>query len=124
MAPKFFAAISSARWRLILHLLGLAVLLAGYSGATLAWRAQDRIDQQNAYLAAHDADSLSPLDSRTGTRQLEVQYGKMGLVAAGLAEWAESLMHGKRLAEVLIVLSSAAAIVCFIAAGHRGKAES
>jgi hypothetical protein len=119
MAPRFFASISPARGRLILHLLGLAVLLAGYSGAALAWRAQGRIDQQNAYLAANDAAQLSTLDSRTGTQQLELQYGKMGVLAAGCAEWIESLAHGRRLAETLVVLSSATAIGCFIAAGRR-----
>jgi len=119
VAPRFFASIAPARVRLILHLFGLAVLLAGYSGAALAWRAQTRIDQENAYLAAHNADSLSPLDSRTGSQQLELQYGKMGLLMAGCAEWVKSLTHGRRLAETLVVLSSAAAIGSFIAAGRR-----
>ena len=100
---------------MILHVLGLAVLLAGYSGAALAWRAQDRMDQENAALAG----PLAPLDSRTSTRQIEVQYGKMGLLMEGATEWAESLTHGKGLAKTLIVLSSAAAIGCFIAAGRR-----
>lgn len=110
---------SPARLRLILHIVGLAVLLAGYSGAALAWRAQERIDRENAILEANDAGSLSPLDSRTGTRQLEVQYGRMGVVMAGVAEWVESMTHGKRLAEILIVISSATTIGCFIAASRR-----
>ncbi len=105
--------------RLILHVLGLAVLLAGYSGAALAWRAQDRIDQENAFLEANNAAQLSPLDSRKDTRQLEQMYGKSGVMAAGWMEWAEGLTHGKGLAKTLVVLSSATAIGCFIAAGRR-----
>ena len=119
MAPGFFASISPARVRLILHLVGLAVLLAGYSGAALAWRAQDRIDRENAFLEAHDAAQLSPLDSRKGSRQLEVYYGKSGALMEGLLEWAEGLTHGKGLAKSLIVLSSVTAIGCFIAAGRK-----
>ncbi len=110
--------------RLILHVLGLAVLLAGYSGAALAWRAQARIDQENAFLEAHDAAQLSPLDSRKDTRQLEEMYGKSGVVMADWMEWAEGLTHGKGLAKTLVVLSSAAAIGCFIAAGHWKESEN
>ena len=119
MASRVFAAISPARWRLILHLLGLAVLLASYSGAALVWRAQTHLDESNASLAANDAAPLSPLDSRTSTRQLDLQYGKMGLLMEGVTEWVESLTHGKGLAKSMIVISSAAAIGCFIAAGRR-----
>jgi hypothetical protein len=104
--------------RVILHVLGLAVLLAGYSGAALAWHAQDRIDRENAFLAANGAAQLSTLDSRKGTRQLEQMYGKTGVMAAGWMEWVESLTHGKGLAKTLVVLSSVTAIGCFIAAGH------
>jgi len=119
MASNFFAAISPRRWRLILHLVGLAVLLAGYSGAALAWRAQVRLDQKNASLTASDGALLSPLDSRTDTRQIEIQYGKMGLLMEGVTEWAENVTHGIGLAKTLVVLSSATAIGCFIAAGRR-----
>jgi len=120
MVPRFFASISPARVRLILNLLGLVILLAGYSGAALVWRAQDRIDQANAGdQAVNDAAPLSPLDSRKDTRQLEVYYGKTGLLMEGWMEWAESLTHGKPLAKTIIVLSSATAIGCFIAASRR-----
>jgi hypothetical protein len=118
MAPSFIASMSAARVALVLRLLGLAVLLAGYTGAGLAWRAQDRIDQENAILQANDVQ-LSPLESRKGSRQVEQMYGKAGLLSASWMDWAESLMRGKGLAKTLIVLSSAAAIGCFIAAGWK-----
>ena len=110
---------SAARAGLALRLLGLAVLLAGYTGAGLAWRAQDSIDRENATLEANDVQ-LSNSDSRKGSRQVEQMYGKEGLLAANWMDWAESLMRGKGLAGTLIVLSSATAIGCFIAAGRWG----
>jgi hypothetical protein len=119
MPPRFFASIAPARVRVILHFVGLAVLLAGYSGAALVWRPLARIDQENADLAANAASPLSPLDSRKDTRQIELYYGKSGLLMEGATEWIESFAHGKRLAETLVVLSSATAIGCFIAAGRR-----
>jgi hypothetical protein len=107
-----------ARFRLILHILGLVILAAGYLGAAVAWRAQDRIDQENAVLEANGGD-LSALDSRSGTQQIEEMYGKTGVVAAGWLEWAEGFTQGKGLAKMLVVLSSAASIGCFIAAGQK-----
>ena len=96
--------------------MGLVILAAGYVGAALAWRAQDRIDQQNAILEANGVEQ-SALDSRSGTQQIEEMYGKTGVVAAGWMEWAEGLTHGRGLAKTLVLLSSAGAIGCFIAAG-------
>jgi hypothetical protein len=103
---------------MILHVLGVVILLAGYSGAVLAWRAQDRIDAENAFLEAHDADQLSTSESRRGSQQMEEMYGKSGVVAAGWVDWFEGLTRGRGLAETLVVLSSGAAIGCFVAAGR------
>jgi hypothetical protein len=108
--------LANLRMCLMLRVLGLALLLAGYAGAGLAWRAQARIDEENAFLEANDAASLSTTDSRKGSQQLEQMYGKGAVVAAGWMEWAESLTRGKGLAKTLIVVSSATAIGCFIAA--------
>jgi hypothetical protein len=119
MASGFLAKISPARLRLILHLIGGVILLAGYSGAALAWWAQVRIDQENAYLAAHGVDLASPLDSRRGSQQLEGQYGKMGLVMEGVGEFVTKWTHGRPLAKAMIALSSVAAIGCFLFAGRR-----
>jgi hypothetical protein len=119
MVPRFLASISPARLRLVLHLLGAVILLAGYSGAALVWRAQDRIDQQNAYLEANGVDINSPLDSRRDTQQLQLQYGAMGLVTEGVREFVARWTHGRPLAKAMIVLSSASAIGCFLVAGRR-----
>lgn len=108
---------TAARMRLILHVAGLVLLLAGYGGAGLAWRAQDRIDEENAALRESGVNDVESLDSRQRTRQLEQYYGKAGVAAASELEWAQGFLHGRGLAKTLVVLSSAAAIGCFVAAG-------
>jgi hypothetical protein len=110
---------SRARVRLILNLAGLVVLLAGYTTAALIWRAQSRVDQANADLAANPAAPVPPLDSKKDARQIEVEYGKSGVLMESFMEWAGSLTHGKNLAKIIIVASSVAAIGCFFMAGRR-----
>ena len=107
----------TSRLRLLLNLAGAIVLLAGYTGAVLVWRAQDRLEQPDA--AAAEAAPLPLLDSRRDSQQVELNFGKSGLLIERALEWLESLTHGRRLAKTLIVLSSAAAIGCFVAAGRR-----
>jgi len=110
--PNLLAWIPPGRWRLVLNVLGLAFLLAGYTAAVLIWRAQD-----NAL--ASDPVLESPLDSRKDSRQIEEMYGKSGLIAEGWAEGLRKLTHGRPLARMLIVVSSVAAIGCFLAGGRR-----
>ena len=119
MVPRFPASIPAAKLRLILHLIGVVILLAGYSSAILVWRAQDRIDQMNADQTANEAAPLRTLDSKKDSRQVEVYYGRTGLLLERWTEWAGSLTHGRPLAKVLIVFSSAAAIGCFLVAGRQ-----
>lgn len=88
----------------------------GYISAALVWRAQghpapDNIDQSIN-------DTLATLDSKKTTRQIEVYYGKGGVFMERVTEFLQSLTHGKRLAETLVVLSSAAAISSFLVAGQ------
>jgi hypothetical protein len=48
-------------------------------------------------------------------------YGKGGMLAASWMDWARGLTRGKGLAKTLVVVSSAAAIGCFVAAGRLGE---
>jgi hypothetical protein len=115
--PEFFRSIPPTRMRLVLRILGLVILLAGYVGAAAAWRMQDRIDRENAILEANGVET-SASDSRSQSRQIESMYGKSGLLADDLMNWIKSLTRGRGLAETLVVLSSATVIICFIVAGH------
>lgn len=102
--------------RLLLNLIGLVILAAGYTAGILVWRAQDRLDDRQI---VDSSAPLAPLDSRKDTRQLQVYYGTSGLVMERMTEWFASLVHGRGLAKTLVVLSSAAAIGCFLAANRR-----
>jgi hypothetical protein len=93
------------------------VLVAGLGSAILIWRAQDRIDRENE--AAQYADpsaALSPLDSRKQIRDVEMYYGKFGV----LSEEAEELLHGKPLAKTIGVISVLAATGLFLVAARLG----
>ena len=61
--------------------LGVVVLLAGLGSAVVIWRAQDRIEREDAAAqAANPNAALSPLDSRRQVREVELYYGKLGVL--------------------------------------------
>jgi hypothetical protein len=112
---RWLHSISFAQLRSALNWVGLAVLLVGLGSAVLIWRAQDRIDRENG--AAEYADPsapLSPLDSRKQVRDVEMYYGKLGV----LVEEAEECLHGKPLAKTIGVISVLAAAGLFLAAAR------
>ena len=114
---RWWQSISFAQLRSGLNWLGVAVLVVGLGSAVLIWRAQDRIDRENA--AAEYADPaapLSPLDSRRQVRDVEMYYGKLGV----LVEEAKELFHGKPLAKTIGVVSVLAAAGLFLVAARLG----
>jgi hypothetical protein len=93
------------------------VLVAGLGSAVLIWRAQDRIDRENeAAESADPAAPLSPLDSRRQVRDVEIYYGKLGV----LMEEGEELLHGKPLAKTIGVVSVLTATGLFLVAARLG----
>ena len=121
MTQNVPTSLPPARKRLLLNLLGVGILLTGYCIALFIWQAQNRLDQQQADLASDPAAPLGALDSKKDTRELEVTYGKSGVLMEGASEWFSRMTHGRPLAKNIIVLSSAAAIACFIWAARRGS---
>ena len=108
-------AISFARLPSTLNWLGVLVLSAGLGSAVLIWRAQDRMDRENeAAQTADPAAPLSPLDSRRQVRDVELYYGKTGV----LMEKADELFHGKPLAKSIAVVSVIAAAGLFLVAAR------
>jgi len=91
------------------------VLVVGLGSAGLIWRAQDRIERQDeAAQAANPADPLSPLDSRKHVRDVEIYYGKTGV----LVEEAGEMLHGKPLAKTIAVVSVMTATGLFLVAAR------
>jgi hypothetical protein len=90
------------------------VLVAGLVSAGLIWRAQDRLDREAEAALADPAAPLSPLDSRRQVRDVEMYYGKLGV----LTEEAEELLHGKPLAKTIGVVSILSATGLFLFAAR------
>src|SRR5579863_7214640 len=87
-----------ARFRSMLTWSGVVILLVGLSSAALVWRAQDRIERESqAAQIANPATPLPPLDSGKHVRDVEIYYGKVGV----LLEKADELFQGKTLAETI-----------------------
>ena len=110
-------SISFSQLRSGLNWLGVVVLVAGLGSAVLIWRAQDRIEREaEAAQSADPSAPLSPLDSRKQVRDVEMYYGKLGV----LAEEAEELLHGKPLAKTIAVVSVLTATGLFLFAARLG----
>ncbi len=110
-------SISFAQLRSRLNWLGVVVLVAGLGSAVLIWRAQDRIEREaEAAQSADPSAPLSPLDSRKQVRDVEMYYGKLGV----LTEEAEELLHGKPLAKTIGVVSVLTAAGLFLFAARLG----
>jgi hypothetical protein len=92
---------------------GVVILLVGLGSSILIWRAQDRIERENeAAQIANPAAPLPPLDSGKHVRDVEIYYGKVGV----LLEKADELIHGKPLAKTIGVVSIVTAIGLFLVA--------
>lgn len=98
---KQLHSISLAQARSALNWLAIGVLVAGLGSAVMIWRARDRLDREAEAAQADPTAPLSPLDSRRQMRDVEVYYGKLGV----LTEEATELLHGKPLAKTIGVLS-------------------
>ena len=108
-------SMSVAQVRRALKGLGVVVLLAGLGSAVVIWRAQDRIEREDAAAqAANPNAALSPLDSRRQVREVELYYGKLGV----LMEEADELLHGKPLAKTIAGVSVIAATGLFLVAAR------
>jgi hypothetical protein len=107
-------SISLAQARSALNWLAVLVLVAGLVSAELIWRAQDRLDREAEAAQADPTAPLSPLDSRRQVRDVEMYYGKLGV----LTEEAEELFHGKPLAKTIGVVSILSATGLFLFAAR------
>lgn len=104
-----FRQISPARIGLALRLLGVLVLLMGLGSAALIWRADDRAAEQ----LTNPAAPLAASDSRKQSREIEIYYGKTGVLMERWREELGDLTHGKPLAKLIAVFTLIAACGCF-----------
>ena len=113
---KLLQANSAANVRLALNLAGMLILLVGLASAVIIWRAHAGEQQTRDEQIINPEAPLTPSDSRKQSREIEIYYGKTGLLFERWSEQAAALFHGKALAKVIAIGSGITAFGCFRAA--------
>jgi hypothetical protein len=108
---------SVGRFRFILVWLATATLVVGLTAAAWTWHAQDLLDRQESTGEPTALDPLAPLDSRKHVREVEIYYGKLGV----LLEESKDLLHGKPLAKGVAFLAIAVSAGLFIVAARLAR---
>ena len=114
--PHVLRSASATQVRLALRYSGLFILTIGCVAAFMIWAANhnprdgidERINNPNGPLAA--------TDSRKASRDIEMYYGKTGLLMERWREDLGSLGHGKRLAILILVGVALTSAGCFLVA--------
>lgn len=106
-----------------IRFLGVVVLLVGLVSAVLIYRSGEVLstqpDRRASHTAYEDRDfNLSLEDSKKATREMEIYYGKLGLVFVKGSGWLEKLKQPKPMAVSIAILSTLAASGCFVAANR------
>jgi|SRR5579872_6126719 len=112
---KRLPPISPNQLRTALNYFGALVLVVGFISAALVWRASERSPEAgDERLSA--TGPLAASDSRKQSREIEIYYGKTGLLMERWREGMEGLSHGKPLAKLIVVVSSITGVGCFLLA--------
>src|SRR5579864_5962782 len=95
--PQFTLPLRSS-----LNWLGVLILVAGLGSAAVIWRTAGSTSP-NPDERIDPSTPLVPSDSRKQTRQIEIYYGKTGVLAERWREELEQFKSGKPLAEVVVL---------------------
>lgn len=107
---------SPAVRRLALHIAAIVILVTGFTAAFIIWPAHAL--EGDANQTANPALPLAPSDSRKQSRQIEIYYGKTGVLFERWSENIESLAQGKTLAEAIAFSSALLTLSCAFAAAR------
>lgn len=108
---RWLASLSPAGIRRLLRWLGTVLLVAGLGIAASIWSSQDRRERQarpHRGKTVHEVTILDPLaaeDSNRYAQNVELYYGKSGLLMDKTMRWLESLGQGKPLAWTVATVS-------------------
>jgi hypothetical protein len=114
--PNQLLRISPAQLRVALNYLGLLVPLVGFVSAAIIWHASESASPAVSPDSANPAAPLSASDSRKQSRQIEIYYGKTGVLMERWREGLEGVSHGKPLAELIMAVSSIIGAGCLLLA--------
>ena len=112
---KFIYESSPARIRRGFNLAGITILLVGLVAALVVWHDSSG-EQQSAADPNNPATALAPSDSARQSRQIEIYYGKSGLLFERWSEKAQILLHGRPLARLIAFAALMAETGCFLIA--------
>jgi hypothetical protein len=104
--------------RLPLRVIGALILVAGLTASWWVWRTQDRDQELEQEQLNNPSAPLAVSDSRKQSRNVEIYYGKTGLLVERWSERLEPWSHGKPLAEIIAVISLVSATGCFFLAAR------
>jgi len=111
---------SRTRRRTAFNTLGILVFLLGTGSAGLIyWSAHHRSAQSSKVQGTSAVDgswqdgTLALQDSKKSSRDLEMYYGKAGMLAVRLRDWSE---QPESRAVILAIISTLAALACFLLA--------
>ena len=107
-------------YQLLMRKIAVGVLLVGLTVSAVVF-ATAPADVEDDHLGVYVS---SIHNSKRQLLELERIGGKAAVVAAEMSEWFDGLWHGRRLAGTLLVLSAAASLLCFLAAGIAPLDES
>jgi hypothetical protein len=106
---------SPVRLRSCLNWTAIIILLVGLTASLLVLRVENRAEREmEAAEAANPGAPLPGLDSRKHVRDVEIYYGKLGV----LMEEADELLRGKPLPKMLAIGSLLAASLLFVLAAR------
>lgn len=104
--------------RLPLRVIGMLVLVAGLTTSWWVWRTQDRDQELEQEQLNNPSAPLAISDSRKQSRNVEIYYGKTGVLVERWSERLEPWLHGKSLVGIIAVLSAITATGCFFLASR------
>ena len=109
------AAVARGKHRTAFNTLGILIFLLGTGSAGLIhWNArQSKVQKTSAVQGTWQDGTLATQDSKKSSRDVEMYYGKAGMVAVRLRDWFE---QPESLAIILATISTLAALACFLLA--------
>jgi hypothetical protein len=102
--------VAKVDWKRTPNLVGALVLVTGLGLAGWIWHTQGGAAEEDLSKLGL---ALAPEDSAKYQRDVEVYYGKLGLLTDKWTRQLEALGHGKPLAELIGIGSLLASVACF-----------